>query len=108
MQSETAYLIKQVEENGREEGDPWSIRQMGIYHRSDSSCGDNFIIINPTAPFRQRLERARDFGSNLSPGSLHTMVLSCAMENWRLYITDLEKRYIKMVRYPPEKMALRS
>jgi len=93
---ETAYVVKQVEENGREEGNPWSIRQMGIYHRSDSSTGDVFIIINPSFSLKQRLKHSREFGSRPSPKALHTMVLSCTMENWKFYITDLESRYLRM------------
>lgn len=97
MKAETAYLIKQVERHGREEGNPWSIRQMGIYHRSDISSGDVFIIINPTTSLKQRLKQYRQIVSNTSTRALHTIILSCAMENWRFYITDLEKRYLEMV-----------
>lgn len=105
MKIETAYVVKQVEENGREEGDPWSIRQMGIYHKSDSSCGDVFIILNPSFSLKQRLKHLREFGSRPSSKALHTMILSCAMENWRFYITDLEGRYLRMVNYAYEKLS---
>jgi hypothetical protein len=108
IETETAYVVKQVEEHGREEGDPWSIRQMGIYHRSDASSGDVFIVINPSAPLKKRLRHLQDFGSRPSPKALHTIVLSCAMENWKFYITSLEKRYLEMVSYPPHKRPTRN
>ena len=95
---ETTYLVKHVEEHGRlESKEPWSIRQMGVYHKSDGSSGDVFVIINPSLPFRRRLKYVRENGSRPSIRALHAMILSCAMENWRLYISDLEKRYLQMV-----------
>jgi hypothetical protein len=94
---ETTYLVKHVEEHGRlESQEPWSIRQMGVYHKSGGSSGDVFIIINPSLPFRRRLKYARENGSRPCSRALHAMILSCTMENWRWYITDLEKRYLQM------------
>lgn len=94
---ETAYLIKQAEKHGRPEArEPWSIRQMGVYHRNGGPFGDVFIIINPSFPLRQRLKCMKNSGGRPSPKALHTMILSCATENWRWYITDLEKRYLTM------------
>ncbi|KAF2099469.1 hypothetical protein NA57DRAFT_74969 [Rhizodiscina lignyota] len=98
---EACYLAKQVEEHGRKEEDgvdvdPWSIRKMGVYHKSSSSSGDTFIILNPSVTFRRRLTCMREHGGQISPQALHEMILSCSMENWRWYISDLEKRYFKM------------
>jgi hypothetical protein len=98
---ETAYIVKLVEEHGRvENADPWSIRQMGVYHQTRGKSGNIFMIINPSKPFLRRLRCMREDPSEISAGALHAMILSCSMENWRWYIMDLEKRYTAMACFP--------
>lgn len=94
---EIAYLVKHVEEHGRSElSNPWSIRQMGVYHKKGGPSGDVFIIINPSLPFRQRLKDVKHAQRTPSPGEIHLMIQSCTMEKWRWYISNLEKKYLDM------------
>jgi hypothetical protein len=72
---------------------------MGVYCKTGGPSGDIFIVINPSFPFRQRLKDVKHAQITPSPGEINLMILSCAMENWRWYISDLEKRYLDMVRY---------
>lgn len=95
---ETLYLIKHVERHGREErDDPWSIRQMGIYHKSDQVIGDVFVIFNPARSFQRRLKIVKT--QNILPQveDIHLALLTSVTANWRWYITDLERTYESIV-----------
>ena len=95
---ETTFIIKHVEQHGRREAnDPWSIRRMGIYHKHSRDLGDLFIVINPSLALRQRLKMIRTSPHAPSPGDIQIAILSCAMDNWRWYISHTEKRYLDMV-----------
>ncbi|KAF2234856.1 hypothetical protein EV356DRAFT_532406 [Viridothelium virens] len=94
---EIAYLIKHVERHGKlQSEEPWSIRQMGVYHKYGGPSGDVFIIINPSIPLQRRLADLKKCDGTDLPQKIHMAILSCMMENWRWYISDLEKRYVHM------------
>ena len=97
---ETLYLIKHVERHGREERDnPWSIRQMGTYHKADKVIGDVFVIFNPSRTFQRRLKVVKT--QNILPQveEIHLALLTSVAANWRWYITDLERTYEAIVSY---------
>lgn len=95
---ETVYLIKHVERHDRQEPEnPWSFRQMGVYHKADNKNGDTFLILNPSKSYRRRLKHVSK-SSVLGPWEIHMMLLKSAMQNWRWCITSLEKDYETMVR----------
>ena len=95
---ETVYLIKHAERHGREKPqNPWSFRQMGVYHKVDNKNGDTFLILNPSKSYRRRLKRVPK-SSILEPWEIHMMLLTSAMQNWRWCITSLERDYETMVR----------
>lgn len=92
------YLLKHVEEHGRAEvSEKWSIRQMGVYHRSARSSGETFIILNPSASLQHRLKSISERPIIPSPWELQATILSCTMENWRRYVSDIESRCLHMV-----------
>ncbi|MCJ1423434.1 hypothetical protein MMC29_001317 [Sticta canariensis] len=94
--SESVYLIKHAERHGRKElKNPWSIRQMGVYHKVDNKNGDTFLILNPSNSYRRRLKRVPK-SSVLEPWEIHMMLLTSAMQNWRGCITSLERDYETM------------
>lgn len=96
------YLLKHVEKHGREEiKDPWSVRQMGVYHRADQDLGDVFVIFNPSKPFQRRLKRIITLRSRSHVADIHLALLSSVTANWRWYITDLERNYEAIVDLSP-------
>lgn len=50
---ESSYLLKHVQEHDRDEpNDPWSLCQMGIYHKASIRTSENtFIVLNPSNQF---------------------------------------------------------
>jgi hypothetical protein len=98
--TECAYTIKYSEKHGRDEPlDPWSLRQMGIYHQRLGNNDSNvFIVLNPSRPFLKRIKKVVSCKSRVTPESVQMMALSAAMDNWRWYISDLEERYTTAVK----------
>ncbi|MCJ1384885.1 hypothetical protein MMC17_008003 [Xylographa soralifera] len=94
---EISYLIKHVELHGRkEERNPWSVRQMGVYYRDDNKHGNTFVVLNPSRAFQRRLEVVRQTLPIPSAHDIHTLILSSATSSWRSCITDMEKNYESM------------
>ncbi|OCL12990.1 hypothetical protein AOQ84DRAFT_385717 [Glonium stellatum] len=92
---EHCYLLKHAEEHGRDEqDDPWSIRQMGVYHRRGENEDDLFIIINPSKSFQRRLKDAQT-NSGLQPGpkDIQTLLLSCTTLGWRWHVNYVEGQF---------------
>lgn len=95
---DVSYLVKHAEEHGRsEQENPWSVRQMGVYHQMNAESGDIFIILNPSKTFQRRLKRMQQGKKPTAFWDLHMMLLTCAMEKWRWCATDAERRYVSMV-----------
>lgn len=92
MITELSYLVKHVEEHGKQDfSDPWSVRQMALYHKMDPRTGENvFIVLNPSRAFRRRLQKARKMTKSLIPWDVHAIMLSSVVNNWRWYIGSME------------------
>jgi hypothetical protein len=98
--AELCYLVKNVEKHGRTDLDePWSIRQLGVYHRHDSVEGsDTFIILNPVTSFQKRLKHAQKHcGAVPTPIDIHMLALSHATWQWRWYLAFWESRLNELV-----------
>ncbi|KAF2795498.1 hypothetical protein K505DRAFT_360140 [Melanomma pulvis-pyrius CBS 109.77] len=97
---ESCYLARTVEQHGREGSDePWSIRQMGIYHHRDAGTGsNNLIIFNPMKSFQQRLTDAQaQTGVVAGPEDIHILVLSHSTWQWRWYLSYWEARLARLI-----------
>ncbi|KAF2191181.1 hypothetical protein K469DRAFT_746598 [Zopfia rhizophila CBS 207.26] len=91
---------KSVEEHGREESqEPWSIRQMCIYHQQDKSFdNNNFIIINLTKSFQHRLKDARAHTTNPPTWrEIHTLAVSYSTWHWRWYLGFWESKLSQLI-----------
>ncbi|KAF1839682.1 hypothetical protein BDW02DRAFT_563735 [Decorospora gaudefroyi] len=98
--SEFCYLLKNVERHGREDSEePWSIRQLGVYHQQDVANGnDTFIILNPVVSFQQRLKDARSkTGRQPTWQDLHILALSHSTWQWRWYLTFWESKLTELI-----------
>ncbi|KAE9379782.1 hypothetical protein N431DRAFT_326685 [Stipitochalara longipes BDJ] len=91
--SECCYITKHVENHGREDSDdPWSIRQMGVYHQRNAWDDTNtFVIFNPSITFQQRFKDAQAASGRLPTWrDIHTLAASCSTTPWRRYIGHME------------------
>lgn len=100
---ELCYLAKHAETHGREGAhDPWSMRQIGLYHKMDlASKQDTFVILNPSQTIIRRLkvfkeaQRGRD--SKDTWIELHLLVLTSVTEKWKWYVSYLEEKFLGIV-----------
>lgn len=103
--SELCYIVQYVEENGRNRGDPWSLRQTGVYEQKDVETGKSvWIILQPSSSTQQCLEQGLQalvqdtLGQNSSsPMLLHLIFLLATADNWVGYIKHLHSQADEMV-----------
>lgn len=81
--------MKHVEENGRSEAfDPWSVRQVGLYHNYDAVLNNNlFVVVNPHKALVKMLEQQN---AEIDPLEIHRLVLRSVTERWSQYLAHLE------------------
>lgn len=99
-----SYQFKYAERNNHRQGNPWSIRQTGVYHHHSASTDSNLFILlhpNPSSKLQSRIEAAVGFPStasaiNENPLKLHTLVLSSYFDNWRWYLKELGDAFSTM------------
>jgi hypothetical protein len=94
--TELCYNLKYMEKNDHGHGQKWSERQIGVYHRFGGNKMSVMVLLhaNPSTKAHGRLQRAFAEGSyqqdtTTSPLSLHTLVLSSYLGNWRQYLQEL-------------------
>ncbi|KAF8535502.1 hypothetical protein BDD12DRAFT_892640 [Trichophaea hybrida] len=110
--TELCYLVKHTELHGRSGShDPWSIRQVGVYHKqelhiSSNQQQDTFIILNPSETILHRLKAFKESIQQRGKDSTETwielqlLVLSSVTEKWKWYISYLEDKFLKISQKP--------
>ena len=100
------YNVQYIEKNGRHRGNPWSLRQTGVYQQVTlKERRSNWIILQPSKTSRSRLEtilRSRTQGERpqaTNPMLLHVHFLTAMAENWEEYIQDLYVYLKSLVSY---------
>lgn len=98
------YNIRFVELNGRNSGDPWSLRQIGVYEKFNfQSRSSKWILLQPSPAALQALEdglrsREHDLHSFTNLMSLHTRLLFTSSRQWPDYIDYLRAQLERLVR----------
>ncbi|KIY00206.1 uncharacterized protein Z520_03891 [Fonsecaea multimorphosa CBS 102226] len=93
---EICYNILYMEKHDRELRDPWSLRQMGVYHQLGTPVRDpRWIILNATRDVLSRLELLLQAGSHQCQMALHCEFLSMLSSNWILYLEYLNSEWRK-------------
>ncbi|KAI1178094.1 hypothetical protein F4777DRAFT_142287 [Nemania sp. FL0916] len=88
-QFDLTYNIRHFELHGRELVDPWSCRQMAIYHKFDLKTRiSNWILIQPPKKLEKDLKEAV-IRVDDHPMSLHLRCLVVGAVNWRDYLNYL-------------------
>lgn len=92
---ELSYIFQFMEKNGRNRGDPWSLRQTGVYQQATfNSYRSAWIFLQLSRSTKIVLENAlrsqlKCFGQSDSPMTLHALLLGATVDNWGEYIQDL-------------------
>ncbi|KAF5626919.1 uncharacterized protein FTJAE_9426 [Fusarium tjaetaba] len=97
---EIAYNIRYYELNGRGRGNPWSLRQAGVYQQMlTTQCV--WIVISVSKYLQPRFGQFWDTGSSTEGGCCttfvllgHLVILSMATRNWGAYIEFMRHKLI--------------
>jgi hypothetical protein len=100
-----------MERNNRSYGDPWSLRQTGVYHKYSGfgavKSRNLWILLHPMRKSRvtKRLEDSTPVeigAADLStyPLQLHLLVFSSYVDNWRHFLHDMTRTFLNLVRVP--------
>jgi hypothetical protein len=99
---ELSYLLQYVEENGRNHGDPWSLRQTGVYQQANiENRRSAWIFLQLPRSVRHRLETILRRSEVSTIGSLmrfHGVLLLDTVENWGKYIEYIHSQLRVVVR----------
>ena len=102
---EFCYRVQYPVRNGRNRGDPFSMRQIGICQRSHGPQDSTWIILQPSLEVLSRLERTIEQSEFFStqqrdPMSLHLIFLEYQSVNWDDYVEHLRLTLEPLVRLP--------
>jgi hypothetical protein len=103
LAAELSYLIRFMEENGRSRGNPWSLRQIGVYQKVNFRTGRSvWIILQLSGTTRSRMNetvqgKAACHESCGGPLRLHATLLLATVGNWADYIEFLHSRLRRVV-----------
>ncbi|KAH7350699.1 hypothetical protein BKA65DRAFT_243414 [Rhexocercosporidium sp. MPI-PUGE-AT-0058] len=103
---EISYQVRYMERNNRSHGDPWSLRQTGVYHKysalSDAAATPTnlWILLHPmqNSVVSKRLENitAEDIRNDANPLRFHLLITSSYIDNWRMYLHDMTREFLEL------------
>jgi hypothetical protein len=102
---ELSYVFKYAECKEKCTGNPWRIRQTGMYHMHDRHRNTSvFVVVSPrpAARFETYLKNALHDPNVRSqilstPLLLHTILISTHLSAWRNYLEYFDKFLLKSV-----------
>jgi len=99
------YQFWYAEKNNRKHGDPWSVRQTGVYHRFSTTDPENLWLLlhpmqNSKAQTRMGLATDKLCAEEMAkdPLRFHVLIMSSYVDNWRWYLHDIKRQYLVLVR----------
>ncbi|KAH7081902.1 hypothetical protein BKA63DRAFT_504891 [Paraphoma chrysanthemicola] len=98
-----SYIVQYVERNGRNRGDPWSLRQTGVYSQTKRSAHQTtWMLLQPSKSTRSLLEielsRIISHSTRNSDYlALHALLLRATVDNWGDYVQDLSAQVRSLV-----------
>ena len=98
---ELAYLHHYVEENNRNHGDPWSLRQTGVYQQVEAKGHrSTWIFLKLSGSTRRQIEtvvQTGSYGNTDGFTKLHSCLLLATVDNWGVYIDHLDAQLRSIV-----------
>ncbi|CZR68798.1 uncharacterized protein PAC_18698 [Phialocephala subalpina] len=98
---EFCYSIRYFELNGRGRGNPWSLRQTGVYQKCLANKQSAWLLLNFSSYVNDRMSAALGEKSTSIHGSCgakpllpHFFLISAATRNWDPYIENLRHQVI--------------
>jgi hypothetical protein len=108
--ADICYQLRYVESNHRSRGNPWSLRQTGVFHRFDLSGNPSqnlWIFLHPKhgSKGQRRFEAAvakelESGETDNNPIRLHLSLMTSYLDGWRWYLHDLGRSYLETVGGP--------
>lgn len=101
---EFCYNMHYVQLNGRNRGDPWSLRQYGVYHQINARKKSTWILLQPSGEMRIELEQLLRNNNHtndtlaIDPIVPHLIFMSTVALNWLPHIESLNAQLIIFVR----------
>lgn len=103
---EYAYVVRCAEHQGRQEYQPWSIRQYGLYHSYDRFRGQSVWVLVSPLPGSKVEKRALQCLSDLArlqvrremPFWLDALLFATSVGDWHAYMTNYERQIEAVVR----------
>ncbi|KAF2810676.1 uncharacterized protein BDZ99DRAFT_286872 [Mytilinidion resinicola] len=96
-------MIRYMEKNGRIGYNPWSLRQTGVYQKTDLQTGHStWVLLQPPQSFVARLRDHLGHRSTSQDDShsfqrqMHGMFMSLALNNMGHFIEDLQSSIMKL------------
>ena len=106
--AELCYNLRFVQHNGRTLGDPWSLRQIGVYQKYDRTNGRSvWIFISASDVPHQAVDAVRQSSTFNDERRLSTVVMvhaalfETATFEWRTYLESLDAQ-IELLVWLPE------
>lgn len=104
ISAELCYSFKYIERNNHTQGQAWSERQIGVYHRFGTK-GKAVMLLLHASTDTKALRRLRQVFANgqyseqseTTAFLLHVLVLSSYLDNWRAYLQELGAWCLKKV-----------
>lgn len=101
--AEICYVLHYMAKNGRNRGDPWSMRQTAIYQQMCLESGrSSWILLHPSKDTRAQLEQElinfkETNDSEQNHMHLHNTFLLSTAHNWEDYLEDLHQQLADLV-----------
>ncbi|KAK3356291.1 hypothetical protein B0T25DRAFT_536434 [Lasiosphaeria hispida] len=96
---EFCYNIRYFELNGRGRGNPWSLRQTGVYQKCLDNKQSTWLLLNSSNYITDRISAAfrgqnRSIHESCKASQLlpHLFIFSAATRNWDLYTENLRQK----------------
>ncbi|KAK2865047.1 hypothetical protein FQN49_003963 [Arthroderma sp. PD_2] len=96
---ELCYTIRFYEKNGRPSGNPWSLRQTGIYQQLDMSTGKStWIFLQPSRTIQNQARKITHTNlldqrfHHIDPLSLHKLFISTGLNTFGDYLEVLQEQ----------------
>ena len=107
--TEFCYNFQYIEKNARVKGDPWSLRQSGVYQKFFQGTNRSiWIILSPSSGVPTQIEKllrsyaVADLQCGQAAVYVHVIFISLMTNNWQEYLEDLHRHLLILVSISPE------
>jgi hypothetical protein len=103
--AEFCYNLRYMDLNGRDRGDPWSLRQCGVYQQICLTTRCSYwILLQVSSRMRAKLDQAlrsklhKNDNLGIDPMVPHIIFISAMAANWQDYLEYLHSQLAVLVR----------